>query len=107
MNNDYSDQYKIKGDFIKDGFMLATGVSCISRELMHLSKAFASVGNAQLSDQFCNLFEELGAISDSIKTLVGNRTQSDLESAQKMSGAILSSCLAGMEIEKQNLTSNN
>lgn len=99
--NSYSDSYKLKGNFVNDGFILSTGVSCIARELMGLSKAFALVGNDKLSDQFYNLFEELGAISDSIKTLVGDRTQSDLESAQKMSGAILSSCLAGIEIAKQ------
>lgn len=105
--NDYSDSYKLKGDFVKDGFMLSTGVSCIGREMLGLSKAFALVGNDKLSEQFYNLFEELGAISDSIKNLVGDRTRSDLEGAQKMSGAILSSCLAGVEIAKQKLTDDN
>lgn len=105
--NDYSAEYRLKGDFSKDSRMLSTGVECISRELADLSRAFLKVGNDKISDQLFNIAEELEAIKESMKALSSNRIQSDLQDAQKISGAILSSCLAGMEIAKQDLTTKD
>jgi hypothetical protein len=73
----------------------------MGKELRGLSMAFAATGNDKMSDQLHNLFEECEIYDEAIRYLVGEETSRGLQDAQKMSGAILSSCLAGLKIGKE------
>ncbi len=96
-----NDKFEFTGDFVKDGFRLAKNIQLIGKEMRALAMAFAATGNDKISDQLYNVFEECEIYDEAIRNLVGNETSRGLQDAQRMSGAILSSCLAGLEIGRK------
>jgi hypothetical protein len=104
MTNKPNDKFQFSGDFVKDGFRIAKSINLIGKEMRALAMAFAAVGNDKVSDQLYSIFEDCEIYDEAIRNLVGNETSRGLQDAQKMSGAILESCLAGLEIGRKDLT---
>ena len=96
-----SDLYKLTGNFVNDSFNVAERIGDISSNLKYLAKAFRTTGNQDMAETLFQYGIELDIADESIRKICGNRTTQELNSAQEMSGAILSSCLARIEIAKQ------
>lgn len=101
MTNKPNDKFQFSGDLVEDGFRLAKNISLIGKEIQALAMAFATVGNDKVSDQLFAIFEECEIYDEAIRNLVAIETSRSLQDAQKMSGAILESCLAGLKIGKK------
>jgi uncharacterized protein YehS (DUF1456 family) len=95
------DKFKFSGDFVKDGFRIAKNIQLIGKEMRGLALAFAATGNNKISDQLYNVFEECEIYDEAIRNLIRNETSRGLQDAQRMSGAILSSCLDGLAISQK------
>ncbi len=87
------EEFELSGDFVKDGFRLAKMISLMGHEMRGLAMAFAATGNDKLSDQLFNIYLECEIYDEGLRNLIGNESRRGLNEAQKMSGAILASCL--------------
>lgn len=96
-----NDPYKLTGNFVNDSFSVAELIGDISSHLKYLAKAFRTTGNQDMAETLFQYGIELDIADESIRKICGNRTTQELNSAQEMSGAILSSCLAGVKLGKE------
>lgn len=101
MTDSPKNKFEFSGDFVKDGFRLAKNIQLMGKEMKALALAFAATGNDKVSDQLFNIFEECEIYDEAIRNLISRETSRGLQDAQRMSGTILESCLAGIKIGKE------